>query len=288
MRTTAELDGVLLLDKPAGLTSHDVVAVTRRALGVRRIGHTGTLDPFATGLLVLLVGRATRLLPYVDGEPKVYEAKISFGAETTTDDCTGDETFRAPLPTRDAVAKAIHELTGPLKQRPPDYSAKQVAGVRAYAAARAGRPLALAPVDVVIHSWEVRSLTEQQLDAIVACTGGTYVRALARDLGRAAGSAAHLTGLRRVQVGAFHIRQALSLDAVQRGGAVPAPLRTAVPHLPTQSLSAVELERVQHGQSIEARVVTSPVVLVDHDECVVALAERRGDALFPRVVLRDA
>src|SRR5947208_6007009 len=121
VRTTST-DGVLLVDKPAGMTSHDVVAVARRALGTKRIGHTGTLDPFATGLLVLLVGKTTRLLPYVNGEPKVYEATIRFGAETTTDDRTGDVVREAPLPEAEAIDAAIRTLTGDILQRPPDYS----------------------------------------------------------------------------------------------------------------------------------------------------------------------
>ena len=129
-------DGLLLVDKPAGVTSHDVVNAARRALGEKRIGHAGTLDPFATGLLVLLVGRATRLLPHVSGDPKVYEATIRFGAETDTEDLLGEVTAEAPPPTRDAVERAIPALTGEIDQVPPAYSAKKVGGHRAYAPAR--------------------------------------------------------------------------------------------------------------------------------------------------------
>src|SRR5581483_840401 len=138
--TSPARDGLLLVDKPAGLTSHDVIAVARRALGVRRVGHTGTLDPFATGLLVLLVGRATRLLPYLAGEPKGYDALVQFGAETDTDDPTGEVTRRAVLPSSTAVDRAMAQLTGALAQTPPAYSAKKVGGKRAYAAARRGEP----------------------------------------------------------------------------------------------------------------------------------------------------
>ena len=139
VRTTAT-DGLLLVDKGPGVTSHDVVALARRSLRTRRIGHTGTLDPFATGLLVLLVGRATRLARYVDDEPKVYDATISFGAETSTDDPTGEVTRIAAPPSAKDVDEAIDSLTGSILQRPPDYSAKKVAGKRAYTAARAGTP----------------------------------------------------------------------------------------------------------------------------------------------------
>jgi tRNA pseudouridine55 synthase len=134
----ADLAGLVLVDKPAGMTSHDAVAIVRRALKTRRVGHTGTLDPFATGLLVVLVGRGTRLIPYVDGEPKVYEATIRFGAETDTDDLTGDVVREADPPSDVAIAEAIERLTGDIDQVPPAYSAKKVDGVRAYDAARRG------------------------------------------------------------------------------------------------------------------------------------------------------
>src|SRR5688572_26688290 len=158
-------EGLVLVDKPAGVTSHDVVAVARRALRERRIGHAGTLDPFATGLLVLLVGRATRLLPYLSGEPKVYEASIRFGFETSTDDLTGEPTVTAPPPALDAVRAALPSLTGALRQLPPAYSAKQVAGERAYDAARRGAPLALATVPVTVHAWNLGAFRDGELDA---------------------------------------------------------------------------------------------------------------------------
>src|SRR5687767_6460612 len=181
-------EGLLLVDKPAGITSHDVVAIARRALGEQRIGHAGTLDPFATGLLVLLAGRITRLLPYIDAEPKVYEARIRFGAETETDDASGRVVREAPLPIRADVDRGIAALTGTLDQEPPAYSAKQVGGRRAYDAARRGTPVKLPASRVTVHSWEVKARANDTLDAVVTCSGGTYVRALARDLGRHAGS----------------------------------------------------------------------------------------------------
>src|SRR6185437_3947059 len=145
------IDGLLLVDKPGGCTSHDVVAIARRALGVRRVGHGGTLDPFATGLLVLLVGRATRLLPYLEGEPKVYDATVALGAETDTDDRTGAVVRTAPAPDRAAVERAMLGLTGEMAQVPPAFSAKQVAGRRAHAAARRGTPLELQPANVTVY-----------------------------------------------------------------------------------------------------------------------------------------
>src|SRR3954466_13494642 len=156
--TESSLAGFLLVDKPAGMTSHDVVARVRRATDTKRVGHTGTLDPFATGLLVVLIGRGTRLIPYVSGEPKVYEATIRFGAETDTDDLTGSVTRDAALPDGAAIAEGVARLTGPIEQVPPAYSAKQVGGRRAYAAARQGAPLELPPVRVNVQEWKLVAL----------------------------------------------------------------------------------------------------------------------------------
>ena len=206
--------GLLLVDKPAGMTSHDVVQHVRRIYGERSIGHLGTLDPFATGLLVLLLGRATRLATFIETEPKVYEAVIRFGSETDTDDETGTVT-RAAAPPREAdVRTAVKSLTGAIAQVPPAYSAKSVNGTRAYDAARRGEPLDLPPVDVTVHAWNVRSLNNDSLSATITCSGGTYVRALARDLGRITGSAAHLESLRRTRVGSFDVSDAATLSTL--------------------------------------------------------------------------
>ena len=287
VRTTAT-DGLLLVDKAAGMTSHDVVAAARRSLHARRVGHTGTLDPFATGLLVLLVGRATRLAQYVEDEPKVYDASITFGAETSTDDVTGEVTRAAAPPTATHIDAAIRSLTGPIVQRPPDYSAKKVAGKRAYAAARAGTPLVLQSVSVVVHEWLVRRRTLTTLDVTVTCGGGTYVRALARDLGRASGSAAHLTALRRVRCGAFDVAAALPVGDLNVDGVELTPLRSAIPQFPAQTLASHDLQRVLHGNPVEARVDAALVALVDAEGELVAVAARDGDMLQPRVVMRDA
>lgn len=287
MRTTPT-EGLLLVDKPSGMTSHDVVALARRALRTRRIGHTGTLDPFATGLLLLLVGRATRLAQFVADEPKVYEATIQFGSETSTDDLTGEVTRSAELPSTTAVDQAIAALTGSILQVPPAYSAKKVDGRRAYVAARAGSPLVLEPVPVVVHQWAVRDRSSSTLDVTIHCGGGTYIRALGRDLGRAAGSAAHLSALRRVQSGSFHVADAIAAEGLA-AGSVPslAPLRSAVAHLPMQSLGELDLRRVAHGNAITAQLDASLVALVDTDGALVAVAQRDGSSLHPRVVMHD-
>ena len=287
-RPEAAAGGLLLVDKPAGLTSHDVVAVARRALRERRVGHGGTLDPFATGLLVLLVGRATRLLPYLSGEPKVYAAAIRFGSETTTDDLSGEATVQAPPPTLAVVRGALPTLTGALLQVPPAYSAKKVAGERAYDAARRGAPLALPPVPVVVHGWELGELRDGELAVTVTCSGGTYVRALARDLGRAAGSAAHLTRLRRLRSGPFDVGDALPLDALERGEAELRPPLDALGTLPVDALDASAVQRLLRGIPVPASAPGSWGALVDESRALVAVAERVGDAWQPRVVLRDA
>ncbi len=215
-------EGLLLVDKPAGITSHDVVDMVRRAYGERSVGHLGTLDPFATGLLLVLVGRATRLSTFLEIEPKVYEAVISFGAETDTDDSTGEVTRSAPPPSEADVRAAIVTLTGHIEQVPPAYSAKKVGGKRAYAAARAGEEMELAPASVVVHRWDVGRFAGDTLAATITCGGGTYIRALARDLGRLSGSAAHLASLRRTRIGKFAVADAAPADALRDS---PPPLK---------------------------------------------------------------
>ena len=285
----ASTDGVLLVDKPAGITSHDVVAVARRVLRIRRIGHAGTLDPFATGLLVLLTGRATRLLPYLDDEPKVYDATITFGAATDTDDATGTVTATAPLPAEDAVRRAIPALTGAIDQIPPAYSAKQVDGERAYDAARRGAPLALKPARITVERWEVRAWRDGALDATITCSGGTYIRALARDLGRLAGSAAHLSALRRTRAGTFRLEQAATVAALQHGDVSIQPALAAVASLPTAALDAARLARLAHGMSVEADVATGAprAALTDGAGQLVAIAEPDAGRWHPRVVFTD-
>ncbi|HUR92523.1 MAG TPA: tRNA pseudouridine(55) synthase TruB [Gemmatimonadaceae bacterium] len=215
-------EGLVLVDKPAGLTSHDVVDMVRRAYGERSVGHLGTLDPFATGLLVLLVGRATRLATFLNIEPKVYEAVIAFGSETDTDDSTGEVRRSAAVPAEADVRAAILTLTGEIMQVPPAYSAKKVGGKRAYHAARSGEEMELAPASVVMHRWEVGVFTGDTLAATITCGGGTYIRALARDLGRSSGSAAHLASLRRTRVGRFDVADAVAAAGLRDA---PPPLR---------------------------------------------------------------
>ena len=219
------VQGLLLVDKPGGMTSHDVVQQVRRVYGERSIGHLGTLDPFATGLLVLLLGRATRLATFLDTEPKVYEATIRFGTETDTDDSTGTVIRTESLPDPGSLESGISALTGKISQVPPAYSAKSVDGTRAYDAARRGTPLNLPAVEVSVHSWDVKAAAADSLSATITCSGGTYIRALARDLGRLVHSAAHLESLRRTRVGPFDVKDSATLSDLAERPARVRPLR---------------------------------------------------------------
>ena len=287
MMREATTDGLLLVDKPAGVTSHDVVLAARRAFGESRIGHAGTLDPFATGLLVLLLGRATRLLPHLDGVPKEYAAVIALGQETETDDLHGAVVREAEPPGDAAIAEAIAQLTGAIEQVPPAYSAKRVAGRRAYEAARAGEEMVLAPAHVLVFAWTDVAREGPRLRATIACGGGTYIRALARDLGRLTGSAAHLAELRRVRSGPFRVADAWSLDAIKLGDATLRPALDALPTIPHVSLDGGDAERILRGMPVERSQDGAAAALVDaRSGALVAFAEAVGAQWQPRVVMR--
>ncbi|MDX2184791.1 MAG: tRNA pseudouridine(55) synthase TruB [Gemmatimonadaceae bacterium] len=283
-------DGLLLVDKPAGVTSHDVVGRARRVLGTSRVGHAGTLDPFATGLLVVLYGRATRLLPHLQHEPKVYEATIRFGAETDTEDLGGTVIREASPPSRAAVEAVIPSLTGRIAQVPPAYSAKRVDGVRAYARARAGEVVTLDPVDITVHRWDLLAWRDAdgEADVRITCGGGTYIRSLARDLGRLTGSAAHLSALRRVAAGAFRVEHATPMQDLQRETLRPQPALEALQGLPQEALDAERVGKIVRGIDVEAHAEGSEAALTDaRTGALVAYAVRRGDRWQPRVVMRE-
>lgn len=277
-------DGLLLVDKPAGLTSQDVVSTVRRALGASRAGHTGTLDPFATGLLVVLIGAATRLARFVPSEPKAYEAVIRFGIATDTDDRTGTPIATASVPDEARVREAIGRLTGAIRQVPPDYSAKQVSGQRAYALARRGAPARLAPVTVHVREWDVLEHDRETWRVRISCGTGTYIRALARDLGTLTDSAAHLVALRRLRSGPFDVEDALLLARVN-AETRPRPLVDALVGMPRERLDPASVEHVRHGRAVPATVEGAHGALVDTDGTLVAVAERNREQWWPRVVL---
>lgn len=290
--------GLLYVDKPAGMTSHDVVSVVRRAARSKRVGHAGTLDPFATGLLVLAVNSATRLLPYVVGEPKVYDAVIRFGYETDTDDRTGEVTRESKSPAAELLAdagasplrEAIAALTGRLAQVPPAFSAKHVNGERAYAIARRGDLVELPPVEVHVLGWEWLASTPDAITVRITCGGGTYIRALARDLGRALGSAAHCESLRRVASGAAHVANAATLEQLEPGSILDgrvllrSPLSALGP-IAHEPLDEAGMAALRVGRRIPATMPGERGALLWHD-AVVAIAERvSGDWWQPRVVM---
>lgn len=283
-------DGLLLVDKPVGVTSHDVVAQVRRALRTKRVGHAGTLDPFATGLLVCAVGQCTRLLPYVHGEPKVYRARIAFGVATNTDDATGTPVAHGGAPDFAQLSSAIASLSGEIAQVPPAYSAKHVDGQRAYARARRGEEVQLAPVTIRVHEWKELARGDDWIDVDITCGGGTYVRALARDLGVALGTVAHCATLRRLRSGALSVTDAVPYSALVRDAQLPVmnPL-SSLTGLSAEHITAEVMESLRTGRQLAATVEGERAALVAPDGRVVAVAERvlsvSGDRWQPRVVL---
>jgi tRNA pseudouridine55 synthase len=253
------VDGILVVDKPVGPTSHDVVALVRRLAGTRRIGHGGTLDPFASGVLPLYLGLGTRVVEFHLGARKAYRAAVVFGGSSTTDDLEGEiDPAEGPPPTHDAVVSALAALRGEQEQRPPAFSARKVGGRRAYALARRGETPDLKPRTVTFHALELVGWDESDPEhptavVDVACSAGTYVRALARDLGAAVGSAAYLGALRRTASGPFTLADAHPLDEVRAAaaGARFAELLLApgagLDDLPAVALAPGELRVVAHG-----------------------------------------
>jgi tRNA pseudouridine55 synthase len=246
------MEGVYLIDKPRGPTSFDVVAEVRRRVGERRVGHTGTLDPMATGLLPVCVGEACKLVPFLTDCDKRYQAEVVFGVGTTTADAEGEvtETRDASGLREQAVIEAARALTGPIEQIPPMYSAIRVDGRRLHDLARAGQEVERAPRKVVVHALALRC--EQPGPAAryrleMTCSKGTYVRVIAEDLGRRVGLPAHLSQLRRLSVGRFDVEQATPLDALD-GATRALTLAEATEHLPTRTLDAAGARRVRAGQ----------------------------------------
>lgn len=257
--------GILLVDKPTGMTSHDVVARTRRALGTRKVGHAGTLDPMATGLLLLGIDSSTRLLTYLVGLGKEYTATIRLGVATDTDDAEGSviATTDAGSVTRTRIDAGIAALTGEVSQVPSSYSAVKVEGRRAYDRARAGEDVVLAPRTVTITRFDVlderREAGVIDLAVVVACSSGTYVRALARDLGAALGVGGHLTALRRTSIGGFAVTDAVQLEAIDAASVHP-PAEIAAQLFPTATLDAVQATDLTHGKRVRLEVADAPVV----------------------------
>jgi tRNA pseudouridine55 synthase len=254
-----ELSGVLIIDKPAGMTSHDVVVCVRRLLGIRQVGHFGTLDPFATGVLPLSVGKATRFTQFYLKSRKAYEGAICFGFSTDTYDATGTPTSQeVPVLIEPAVFEDhFREFTGRLMQTPPPFSAKRVGGARAYELARQHKPVELAPVEVEVYALDLVAFEAGRATFAVECSGGTYVRSLAHDLGKKLGCGAHLERLRRTAVAEFNLERAVTLDlladAVRDGKFKDCfvPIEALLPDCPALVVRGREEKSVRHGHKFE-------------------------------------
>ena len=277
----------MLVAKTAGPTSHDVVDVVRRALGEPRIGHLGTLDPFAKGLLVLVVGRATRLAPFAADWPKSYEGVIRLGVTTDTDDLTGQVVATAPWTgiTPRQLADVVGRFRGGYDQTPPAYSAVKVQGERAYRRARRGETVALEPRAVEIRELEIVEAAVPDLQFRATVSAGTYLRSLARDIGAALGCGAHLVALRRTSVGPLKLEDAIAPEAVTAGALRDAAILVA--HMPRRLVDKKERDAVIHGRPIKSDPIADsrqPIAVFAGDE-LVAVAELSGDLLKPRTVV---
>jgi tRNA pseudouridine55 synthase len=262
--TEPQPGGLVIVDKPGGMTSHDVVARIRRLAGTRRVGHAGTLDPMATGVLVVGVEKATRLLGYLTLTEKQYDATIRLGQSTTTDDAEGDITYTASAAhvSAETLAAAIKDLTGEISQVPPAVSAIKVDGQRAYRLTRAGAAPELKPRPVTVHDFSLTAIRREadhlDVDATVRCSSGTYIRALARDLGSKLGTGGHLVRLRRTRVGGYGLDQARTLEQLAERFEVMPLAQAAAVAFPRRDLSADEARRLAHGARLPASVGVGP------------------------------
>ncbi len=280
--------GLVIVDKPGGMTSHDVVSRVRRLAGTRRVGHAGTLDPMATGVLVVGVEQATRLLGYLSLSQKEYAATIRLGESTTTDDAEGEPSGGAAASgvPRAALDAEVARLTGDISQVPPGVSAIKVGGQRAYKLTRAGAAPELAARPVTVYEFSVTSVRPAadylDVDATIRCSSGTYIRALARDLGSALGTGGHLTALRRTSVGPYTIDQARTLDLLSERFVVTPLAQAAAAAFPRVSLTADDARRLAHGARIAAppsvAIPQTPLAAFAPDGTLVALVtEESGD-----------
>lgn len=286
--------GIITIDKPAAATSHDVVAVVRRLAQTKKVGHAGTLDPAATGILVLGVGAGTKLLTYLSGADKDYVSTFRLGQETDTEDADGEIVASPGIDASDdEIDAALASLTGQISQVPSAYSAKKIAGRRAYDLARAGEKVELKPSDVTVHrlvriSPVHRSGGVADFDVDVSCSSGTYVRALARQTGQILGSAGHITSLHRTRVGEFGEQDAHTIeDLVTIAGAAPIPVipmaEAARRSMATAEISPQQEQALRYGQFIDLNADRFPVALL-RDDVLVAIGKPRGNRVGPAVV----
>lgn len=278
-----------LVAKPRGPTSHDVVDIVRRALGQKRVGHLGTLDPFAEGLLVVVVGRATRLAPYAAGWKKSYDGVIRLGSVTTTDDLTGDVTATSETWREldlEKVRAASRGLLGDIEQTPPAYSAVKVDGVRAYKKARRGEAVTVGPRHVTVFELAIIGWSAPDVTFRATVSGGTYIRSLARDLGERLGCGGHLAELRRTAVGPFRLEDAVPAQAITPAHVGDPSLLVA--DLPSRSLAEAERDAIVHGRPLAAAASERGTIALMADGALLAVAEVVDGSIKPRLVLADA
>jgi tRNA pseudouridine55 synthase len=271
--------GVLCIDKPEGPTSHDVVQTVKRRLNLSRVGHAGTLDPMATGVLLLLCGEATKFAQWLLLHDKKYAATIRLGMETDTHDRLGQAVSEIALPSggisREVMTQVLHDFKNQVEQLPPQFSALKVDGKRAMDEARAGRTVVLEPRPIVCHDLELLTMNDKELSVRIHCGSGYYVRALARDLGRKLGVGAHLTALRRIQSGMAHIDSAVAPDEVDTQAFIP--LKDVFTDVVFPSLSPDDLCAIRHGRRIKAKDSGARALLLDEAGMPAALAARDDD-----------
>jgi tRNA pseudouridine55 synthase len=280
------IDGILAVDKPLGWTSHDVVARVRRIAGQRQVGHAGTLDPLATGLLLVVLGAATKLSSYLMDTEKTYRAELMLGVSTTTDDAEGEIARRSTVPelAADEIRETLEKFQGEFDQVPPAYSAVRQGGERLYKLVRRGEDVSPRPRRVVIHEIALELVDLPRLRMVVRCGSGTYIRALARDVGDALGTGGHLCALRRISSGSFVVDEAVSIEVSSREAILRsvAPLDRALPDWPTVVLSTAEASRVRHGQAVTlGGPAPGNVRLYGPDGDLVALGRSSGVEVRP-------
>ncbi len=301
-------DGILIVDKPEGLTSHDVVARLRRILKTKRIGHTGTLDPFATGVLVMLVGKATRLAQFLDKDKKEYQATIRFGFETDTGDVSGspkriqNSKFKIQ---NEEIEEALKDFRGEIEQTPPMYSAKKVAGKKLYELARKGIEIERKPVKITIYEiekmengkWKMENGKTFDVKIRVACSAGTYVRTLAEDIGKKLEVGAHLSALRRTCAGQFDLSKAVTIEELEeivskdKLGEVMISMNDALAHLPKVVLNEVEIKNAQNGKKLKFEDTeikdNQAVGMIDEAKNLIAVGfyDKQQKSVQPRIVM---
>lgn len=277
--------GILSINKPKGITSHDVVARVRRKLQTKRVGHAGTLDPMATGVLVVAVGQATRFLQYLSLEPKVYTGRALFGVETDSQDAEGQIVKESAVPKDLDTLIQQHKisLVGEIEQIPPMYSAVKKAGQPLYRYARKGIEVERSPRKVHIHSFDVHTLSETDAEFSVTCSGGTYIRTLLHDLGQLVGCGAHLTALNRTQVGQFKLETSIALDEVSESHLIK--LNDCLAHLPSVQLHDDDVSNIYFGRRVNCSVCNGLCVLLSQKGNVIAMAQANQQLVYPICVI---